>query len=709
MPYINTLIQVFIVTSTILRTTALPQSALSSTSTSTSTTRRERKRQNPIIITPSETTAPSSEDESSGGIAIQIVIPIIVILVVAFVVILLILNRTRILASFRPSVRNALRPIPTQDSTRTLTAQQLSGHSSRVDLTNTQSQSQSQSQSRSTTTTTNDPPLNARERRRRERDRNIRRTESGRSVKTLPVYSKDAGDEELVLVRQRSESSFSSNQGSITDSESEQGETQVVEGDIETGLLPSNPRSNSIRSSGSHSRIPGDQSSSSPPLLSGGIRDESIELTARSASPTASSMPQSAPAEIPLRTDSLMRRESLARRGWGEAPTYLEAMSSPSSYPSGSSGEQANVPPPRGLKDRTSSTFMSLLSRAGITQPTQSTGTGTRARGTSMVMRENRNSSTSLLLHPTTSRASTFAYANANANPGGSSYNSPWNSTNDLLVISSPIPNTAIRASFDYTAIPKNGLTPDQMKFLSSQEAVNLAGIKMDDVPEYKKKQRRRSEYSTLHPNPHLNINNSGELGESSRRGSISTYQSLTSPSSSPSTSPERRESDANQNSLPSWQQSEDDRRKNQAFERRSLSKPVLLQAESEPGSQGEAEGIAQNEQAGPSGNDHRNEDAEAAQKSQSSANENQAEDENNTSAHVMPITTDSRISSQKESEPASPQIFVTAQTAPSTCPAISIRVPSTSAPTLEIEPPTPILTTSPPLSAIAITSSIRT
>lgn len=36
---------------------------------------------------------------------------------------------------------------------------------------------------------------------RRPRGRALRRTESGRSVKTLPEYSKEAGDEELVLVR----------------------------------------------------------------------------------------------------------------------------------------------------------------------------------------------------------------------------------------------------------------------------------------------------------------------------------------------------------------------------------------------------------------------------------------------------------------------------------------------------------------------------
>jgi hypothetical protein len=38
-------------------------------------------------------------------------------------------------------------------------------------------------------------------RQRRSRGRALRRTESGRSVKTLPEYSKEAGDEELVLVR----------------------------------------------------------------------------------------------------------------------------------------------------------------------------------------------------------------------------------------------------------------------------------------------------------------------------------------------------------------------------------------------------------------------------------------------------------------------------------------------------------------------------
>jgi len=36
---------------------------------------------------------------------------------------------------------------------------------------------------------------------RRSRGRGLRRTESARSVKTLPEYSKEAGDEELVLVR----------------------------------------------------------------------------------------------------------------------------------------------------------------------------------------------------------------------------------------------------------------------------------------------------------------------------------------------------------------------------------------------------------------------------------------------------------------------------------------------------------------------------
>jgi hypothetical protein len=51
-------------------------------------------------------------------------------------------------------------------------------------------------------TTTNAAGGNGNGRRaRRSRGRALRRTESGRSVKTLPEYSKEAGDEELVLVR----------------------------------------------------------------------------------------------------------------------------------------------------------------------------------------------------------------------------------------------------------------------------------------------------------------------------------------------------------------------------------------------------------------------------------------------------------------------------------------------------------------------------
>ena len=59
------------------------------------------------------------------------------------------------------------------------------------------------------------------------------------------------------------------------------------------------------------------------------------------------------------------------------------------------------------------------------------------------------------------------------------SYTSPWSSSHSLhgIHISSPVPNSAVRASFE---APRGGLTEDQMRFLGSREAVNIAGVPVD-------------------------------------------------------------------------------------------------------------------------------------------------------------------------------------------------------------------------------------
>lgn len=221
--------------------------------------------------------------------------------------------------------------------------------------------------------------------------------------------------------------------------------------------------------------------------------EETQELVLPPGETTPPSGSQSAPIrqsqDIPRRTLS-----NASRRGWGEAPTYLEAMSSPSFQ---SSTLEGGVPPPRTptLKDRTSTSFRGLLNKAGMSSfrmPTQ--------RREMTQTSDSRHSSTSLLLQPQTSRLSTLTSSSTVREGSISPYTSPWESTHSLLHISSPVPNTAMRASFDANTMPKAGLSNDQMKFLSSSEAVNLVGVKMGDVPTNKR--RRRSEANSLSGSP---------------------------------------------------------------------------------------------------------------------------------------------------------------------------------------------------------------
>lgn len=195
--------------------------------------------------------------------------------------------------------------------------------------------------------------------------------------------------------------------------------------------------------------------------------------------------PQSAP--LGNSSDSAPRRtlSNASRRGWGEAPTYLEAMSSPSTL-------EAGVPPPRtpSLRTRTGDSVRGLLSRAGMTFAPASY----RPAGRDM---QQRYSSTSLLLQPQQSRLSTITSLSRQSRDGrdgsASPYTSPWASTLSLH-ISSPVPNSAVRASFDDTSFPRAGLSDDQMRFLSSHEAVNMVGVKLGEVPANK---RRRTSMGT--------------------------------------------------------------------------------------------------------------------------------------------------------------------------------------------------------------------
>lgn len=276
------------------------------------------------------------------------------------------------------------------------------------------------------------------------------------------------------------------------------------------------------------SASPSPSRSRSPPSIT--VRDQGREATIeRTIGPV--------PAAHATGSSSTM--ETLHGRGWGEAPTYLEAMSAID--PDAPQRPTTQIPAPRSSAlQRTASGFKELLTRpfgpGAFRSPNAGgeSGQSTPASGS-----RSRAGSTSALLHPTMSRFSTATSAT------GGDYPSPWASTHSLL-ISPPVPNSALRASFDGTSIPKSGLTKEQMRFLSSNEAVNLVGIRMDEVPAHKR--RRRSDMS-----------GHGTPG-----------------------SPRRRSEEVEELPPPSWEQLDGERRRSEAYDRRNLAVPV---AESAPNS----------------------------------------------------------------------------------------------------------------------------
>ncbi|WVW84621.1 hypothetical protein I302_106655 [Kwoniella bestiolae CBS 10118] len=634
----------------------------------------------PPPTTDNTTDSPSGNNNGNqsgggGGVALEIIIPIIVILVVAIVCVTLVHFRSKLPSLFRsfslPTTSTAaLQPISTRDSLpRTVTADQLSG-------TTTPLTGQT-SNTTHTTTTAASTSAERRARRARDRERNVRRTESGRSVKTLPVYSKEAGDEELVLVRQRSQSSFSS--GSYSDEEGNSAEGP--EGDIERGLLPSHRRSSSTRSArtlGNQDEMDIGNAGLSPVGETHESQGEEIELDIRTPSPTTPRpLPSTSSPETPQRSESLVRRESLARRSWGLTPTYLEAMSAPLSYPSPSE----EVPPPRNLRTRTSSTFGKLLSRAGFNQQAQPATTQM------LETRRDRNrqasSSTSLLLQPTTSRASSsFAFGRSKS---PSTSTTPWESTASLL-ISSPVPNTAVRASFDSTALPRAGLSDDQMKFLSSKEAIGLTGKRIEDVPEYKRRRRSRTRGEGLS----VDLGEGGRSGSGSRRGSVSTE-------GSPEVGEER---------LPSWEMSENERRNNEAFERRGLSRPPEIGVGVESEGLGLGLEVTANEDVRGSGKEQKGEGEEGEEGESTFPTIN----ENTTIPRTKPLPAPIRVDvnmemSTNDGPTSSPNTFMTAPRTPLSPSQSDAPIPTmtrttdgalTATPRLEVEPPTPVVSTPP-------------
>ena len=293
----------------------------------------------------------------------------------------------------------------------------------------------------------------------------------------------------LLICRQRSTSSI--------EEEDEDDEAQVGPHQAELG------RSDSTRSSRSHRSDRSARSNrshhSSRSARVGRDGDGDMENLQEVSLETDGSTHPSGSRTAPLDPSQPRRALSdFSRRGWGEAPTYLEAMSTPT-YPDPTSPSLEaglGIPPPRSqpsLRTRTSSGFRDLLNRAGMTFTPGSFKPAQLNRHE--MTQTSRHSSTSLLLQPQSSRLSSATSYTARTSrehsrePSSSPLTSPWAST-ATLQISSPVPNSAVRASFVGSSIPKAGLSDDQMRFLSSSEAVNVAGVKMGDVPINKKRRK---------------------------------------------------------------------------------------------------------------------------------------------------------------------------------------------------------------------------
>ncbi|EIW73554.1 hypothetical protein TREMEDRAFT_59732 [Tremella mesenterica DSM 1558] len=353
------------------------------------------------------------------------------------------------------------------------------------------------------------------------------------TVRTLPVYRKEAGDDELILVRQRSNSDISEVDIEFEDPDPNPNPTAPLTPPI-LPLAP--PATHTLRPLYPPDQLP----DVTPPTV---VNDD----------------PPTPPHSAPPGHTQLTRIPSSTRSQWGEAPSYFDAITSPflssSTTEQGLSTSNNNgiIPGPRSATSETfrnaTSGFSRLLSRAGFAPGSFRPNTN----GRPMEQRHSSHTSmTSLLLQPQTSRLSTTS------NRATSPFPSPEASTHSLL-ISSPIPNTAMRASFIDSALPRAGLSEDQMRFLSSAEAVNLAGVRLDEPPRTPRRVRRAS----------AGAGNDALLGDASP-GTPSLSQEVD------QTVEAREGAQAQRGDLPSWEQVVNETRRTQAAERQGLARPVV-------------------------------------------------------------------------------------------------------------------------------------
>ncbi|KAJ3824076.1 hypothetical protein F5880DRAFT_434757 [Lentinula raphanica] len=407
----------------------------------------------------------SVNSSSSFRIWVPILIVVVVLAIIALYVCSIRANNgglPRALANFSRAA--AIGNGTMMPTTTELTADQLTGNAS--------------------TTTANDTSNNATNNRTR-RPRRTRRTPSQISTTSLPVYMKEPGEQELVIIR---------------------GPQDMEDVPLDTEMPP-------VREDGEHERYtPMPDSPQHMPLLDdeGAVADES----AAALLPDAHEQPRSRPDETGgrdsagsahsgdssslVRVDTNVTTETPDPRG--DAPAYYEVVdlndeSQQSSAPSSSMPTQTNSSMTAGSSTASRGTasrrsLRNLFSWTGHRNPVAPPGLPAT---TSSQLHARADSGGALSLTSTMSRPSTSNRQSHRPSQSSSSAFSVMNPLNrkkstvtlssnhltspssiSLASISAPLTHTAVRTEFTY---PKAGPTPDQLKLISSREAFARFGV----------------------------------------------------------------------------------------------------------------------------------------------------------------------------------------------------------------------------------------
>jgi hypothetical protein len=220
---------------------------------------------------------------------------------------------------------------------------------------------------------------------------------------------------------------------------------------------------------------------------SGGIVHEGVERD--ETTPPIVEPESTTEAELVDRSQTQEGRDRSSSGTWGEAPSYDTAVPPPSfdfnDLEAGNrlhsvdlSDSRPAVYPP--VRERGFRAFVGRLTGRGE-ERTEEDGVGLvrgRTRGWSNASSAG-TSQASLLLQPTMTRFST-----RRSSIGGLGFGSAASSSTHLPLvtenqISSPVPGTVIRSSFD---APRKGFSAEQVKFLSSTESLGKFGVRLDEA-----------------------------------------------------------------------------------------------------------------------------------------------------------------------------------------------------------------------------------